>query len=69
MSKIAVIYHSTYGHTKLQAEAVHRGAQSVSADHYAGVNLAIHRAQVAIRHAHASHATTTCLVFDLKGNA
>jgi NAD(P)H dehydrogenase (quinone) len=30
MSKIAVIYHSTYGHTKLQAEAVLRGAQSVA---------------------------------------
>ncbi len=30
MSKIAVIYHSTYGHTKLQAEAVLRGAKSVS---------------------------------------
>jgi NAD(P)H dehydrogenase (quinone) len=30
MSKIAVVYHSTYGHTKLQAEAVLRGAQSVS---------------------------------------
>ena len=29
MSKIAIIYHTTYGHTKLQAEAVHRGAQSV----------------------------------------
>ena len=29
MSKIAIIYHSTYGHTKLQAEAVFRGAQSV----------------------------------------
>jgi NAD(P)H dehydrogenase (quinone) len=29
MSKIAIIYHSTYGHTKLQAEAVLRGAQSV----------------------------------------
>jgi len=29
MSKIAVIYHSTYGHTKLQAEAVLRGVQSV----------------------------------------
>jgi NAD(P)H dehydrogenase (quinone) len=29
MSKIAVIYHSIYGHTKLQAEAVLRGAQSV----------------------------------------
>jgi NAD(P)H dehydrogenase (quinone) len=30
MSKIAIVYHSTYGHTKLQAEAVLRGAQSVS---------------------------------------
>jgi NAD(P)H dehydrogenase (quinone) len=30
MSKIAVVYHSTYGHTKLQAEAVLRGAQSVA---------------------------------------
>lgn len=29
MSKIAIIYHSIYGHTKLQAEAVFRGAQSV----------------------------------------
>jgi NAD(P)H dehydrogenase (quinone) len=29
MSKIAVIYHSTYGHTKLQTEAVFRGAQCV----------------------------------------
>jgi NAD(P)H dehydrogenase (quinone) len=29
MSKVAVIYHSLYGHTKLQAEAVVRGAQSV----------------------------------------
>lgn len=29
MTKIAVVYHSTYGHTKLQAEAVFRGAQSV----------------------------------------
>jgi NAD(P)H dehydrogenase (quinone) len=28
MSKIAVVYHSTYGHTKLQAEAVLRGAQA-----------------------------------------
>jgi NAD(P)H dehydrogenase (quinone) len=28
MSKIAIVYHSTYGHTKLQAEAVLRGAQS-----------------------------------------
>ncbi len=29
MTKIAVVYHSTYGHTKLQAEAVVRGAASV----------------------------------------
>ncbi len=29
MSTIAIVYHSTYGHTKLQAEAVFRGAQSV----------------------------------------
>jgi NAD(P)H dehydrogenase (quinone) len=31
MVKIAVVYHSTFGHTKFQAEAVHRGAQSFSA--------------------------------------
>lgn len=29
MAQIAVVYHSGYGHTKLQAEAVHRGAASV----------------------------------------
>ena len=29
MTQVAIVYHSTYGHTKLQAEAVHRGAQSV----------------------------------------
>jgi NAD(P)H dehydrogenase (quinone) len=29
MSTIAVVYHSMYGHTKLQAEAVLRGAQAV----------------------------------------
>jgi NAD(P)H dehydrogenase (quinone) len=29
MSKIAIVYHTIYGHTKLQAEAVLRGAQSV----------------------------------------
>jgi NAD(P)H dehydrogenase (quinone) len=28
MPNIAIVYHSTYGHTKLQAEAVQRGAQS-----------------------------------------
>lgn len=29
MTKVFTIYHSKYGHTKLQAEAVHRGAASV----------------------------------------
>lgn len=29
MTRIAVVYHTTYGHTKLQAEAVVRGAQAV----------------------------------------
>lgn len=29
MSKLVVVYHSGYGHTKLQAEAVHRGAAEV----------------------------------------
>jgi NAD(P)H dehydrogenase (quinone) len=29
MSNLAIIYHSGNGHTKLQAQAVHRGAQSV----------------------------------------
>jgi NAD(P)H dehydrogenase (quinone) len=29
MSKLMVVYHSTYGHTKLQAEAVQKGASSV----------------------------------------
>lgn len=31
MPKIAIVYHSTYGHTKLQAEAVFRGVQTVPA--------------------------------------
>ena len=30
MTQIAIVYHSTYGHTKLQAEAIQRGAQSVA---------------------------------------
>jgi NAD(P)H dehydrogenase (quinone) len=30
MVKVAIVYHSGFGHTKLQAEAVHRGAASVS---------------------------------------
>ena len=29
MIKVVIIYFSTYGHTKLQAEAVHRGASGV----------------------------------------
>jgi NAD(P)H dehydrogenase (quinone) len=29
MASVYIIYHSGYGHTKLQAEAVHRGAASV----------------------------------------
>ncbi len=29
MSRLIVVYHSTYGHTKLQAEAVHQGASGV----------------------------------------
>ena len=29
MTTIAIVYHSIYGHTKLQAEAVLRGAKSV----------------------------------------
>jgi NAD(P)H dehydrogenase (quinone) len=30
VAKVAVIYHSGFGHTKLQAESVHQGATSVS---------------------------------------
>lgn len=30
MSQVAIVYHSIYGHTRLQAEAVLRGAQSVA---------------------------------------
>lgn len=30
MAHVVIIYHSTHGHTKLQAEAVRRGAQAVS---------------------------------------
>jgi NAD(P)H dehydrogenase (quinone) len=29
MTKVAVVYHSIYGHTKLQAEAILRGVQSI----------------------------------------
>lgn len=30
MTKVFTVYHSKYGHTKLQAEAVHRGAAGVA---------------------------------------
>ena len=30
MAKVITVYHSGFGHTKLQAEAVHRGAASVA---------------------------------------
>jgi multimeric flavodoxin WrbA len=30
MTSIAVVYHSGYGHTKVQAEAVHRGTRTVA---------------------------------------
>ena len=36
MTKIAVVYHSGFGHTKLQAEAVARGAEEVADE----INLA-----------------------------
>lgn len=42
MSKLIVVYHSTYGHTKIQAEAVHRGADSVD-----GVDAALMTAEEA----------------------
>jgi NAD(P)H dehydrogenase (quinone) len=29
MTKVAIVYHSGFGHTKLQAEAVHKGAASI----------------------------------------
>jgi NAD(P)H dehydrogenase (quinone) len=45
MSRLFVVYHSTYGHTKLQAEAVHRGASGVD-----GMKAEIMTAQDAIEH-------------------
>jgi NAD(P)H dehydrogenase (quinone) len=42
MARVAVVYHSTYGHTKLQAEAVLRGAAGVP-----GVEAVIYTAQEA----------------------
>lgn len=32
MTKVAVVYHSGFGHTKLQAEAVARGAEEIADD-------------------------------------
>jgi len=32
MAMIAIVYHSGFGHTKLQAQAVHRGAAAVAGD-------------------------------------
>ena len=37
MAKVAVVYHSGYGHTKKQAEAIHAGAASVD-----GVDAALY---------------------------
>ena len=45
MSKIAIIYHSLGGHTKLQAEAVLRGAQGVSS-----ATVLIYTAEEAVAH-------------------
>ncbi|MEM6590501.1 MAG: flavodoxin family protein [Cyanobacteria bacterium P01_H01_bin.119] len=42
MSKLVVIYHSQYGHTKLQAEAVYRGAARVD-----GIDAALMTAEEA----------------------
>jgi NAD(P)H dehydrogenase (quinone) len=30
MAKVAIVYHSTYGHTKIMAESVYKGAASVT---------------------------------------
>ncbi len=45
MSKIAIVYHSLGGHTKLQAEAVLRGASGVPS-----VNAVLYSAEEAIAH-------------------
>jgi len=45
MSKIAVVYHSTYGHTKLQAEAVLRGVLTVP-----GLNAQLYTTEQAAAH-------------------
>jgi multimeric flavodoxin WrbA len=33
MAKVAIVYHSGFGHTKILAEAVARGAASVAGTH------------------------------------
>lgn len=43
MNKIVIVYHSTYGHTKLQAEAVFRGAQGVPS-----INAQLYTAEEAV---------------------
>lgn len=43
MAKVAVVYHSGYGHTKLQAEAVYKGAASVN-----GVEAILYTSEEAI---------------------
>src|ERR1700730_6931419 len=43
MAIVAVVYHSGFGHTKIQAEAVHRGAGSV-----AGVEARLYTSEEAI---------------------
>ena len=43
MAIVAIVYHSGYGHTKLQAEAVHRGAGGV-----AGVEARLYTSEEAI---------------------
>ena len=40
MPKVAIVYHSGYGHTKVQAEAVARGAESVD-----GTEVSLHEAE------------------------
>ena len=40
MAKVAIVYHSGYGHTKVQAEAVARGAASVD-----GTEVSLHPAE------------------------
>lgn len=43
MVTVAIVYHSGFGHTKLQAEAVHRGAGNI-----AGINALLYTSEEAI---------------------